>query len=153
MGTLFAHPDWTQLYIKLAEKYKLIPMLVRWSEGLEAELTKRGFPAHKLKGILIKAEESNMILIDTLVTNIKGSSYEERNSSYIELFKSIQPGLTQLIIHVSIDNSEAKNISIDNQKEMRRTTDHKIFSETDFKLLLKNEAIKLTNWKEIASIR
>ncbi len=153
MGTLFAHPELTQLYIKLAKKYNLIPMLVRWSEGLEEELTKRGLPAMKLKEILIKAEESNMILIDTIVTNVKGSSYEERKASYTELFKSIQPGLTQLIIHVSIDNTEAKNIFFDNRKETRRTIDHKIFTETDFKILIKDQAINLTNWKEISTLR
>jgi hypothetical protein len=128
-------------------------MLVRWSEGLEAEVKKRGLPANLLKDILIKAEQDNMVMIDTLITNIKGTSYGERKASYIELFKSIQPGLTQLIIHVSIDNSEAKNIFFDNKKEIRRTIDHKIFCEPDMKALLKNETIKLTNWREIASLR
>lgn len=144
MGTLFARPDYFEVYTKLAKEYRVPCMLPRPTAVAEAEL--KGYP---ITMDMLRAKESaGYKMLDRLVTGVPGRTYAERRVSYRNLLESLTPGVTKLIIHLAKDDAEIRAIS--NSWEYR-WADYQFWTSSEAKELLDQHNIELYTYRKLAS--
>jgi hypothetical protein len=107
MGTLFARPDYFEIYTKLAGEYGVPCMLPRANEANAAGL--KGYPV--TPEMLREKERQGYRMLDRLVTGVSGRSPAERRDSYLKLIANLQPGVTKLIIHLAKDDPEIRAVT------------------------------------------
>lgn len=154
MGTIYIRPEVLKDYVRLAREYKLIPMLPKWSPQIEAYLkSKTYFDPDALKILLLDFEKQNEIMLDRILTDVGGSNLEERRENYLKMVKSLAPGLTQVIVHLSDQTDEFNTIINWRPQERRRYWDVEILQSKQFKEALASNGITLVNWRDIQRIR
>ncbi len=154
MGTVYIKPEVLEAYVKLAREFRLVPMLPRWSEALEAYWkSSHWFDPPALKELLLEFEKRHEVMLDRIIPDVGGSSPEERRENYLRTVKSLEPGLTQLIVHLSNRTEEFDAIIRHQPLERRRYWDGAILRSETFKDLLAAEGITLISWREIQRIR
>ncbi len=111
MGSV-AHPKFMGIYVQLAMKYKLPPMIFRLDEdgwraaGLEPEFAKMA------AGLIQQLEESGLPLLDVL-GGMHLDSDENRMAQTSQALSELKPGITHFIIHPSKDTPELRAITPD----------------------------------------
>jgi hypothetical protein len=66
----------------------------------------------------------------------------------------MSPGLSQLIVHVAIDNAEMQSVAINHPDfgSAWRQNDLVMLSSNEFRELLRKNDIQLVGWKEIKEL-
>lgn len=148
MGALLSRPDLLDVYVRLGVEYELPVLFV--SDRLD-ELAKQ-YPALADRGkiLLQSLKEKKLAVLDNIGQFYGGNSHQERRQTYIDFLKSIQPGVTELIIHCGYDNAELQAIS---SSSPRRDGDRRIFCEPEIAQLIKELEIKVISWKQFQSMQ
>lgn len=147
MGTLYARPDFFDVYARLGKEYAIPIMAMKPTPELEA--------LARLAGSQIKAEQlrrlerEGFVLLDYLVTNVGGRSYEERRRATHEFLRKLKPGVTMLIVHLGLDSDELKAIT---GSWAQRHADYRIFTDPETQALINELGIKLTTWRELGKL-
>lgn len=153
MGTVYIWPEILKAYVRLAREYKLIPMLPKWSAELDAYFkSKTYFDPEALKETLRGFEKQGEIMLDRIITDVRGSSREERAENYLKMVKSLSPGLTQVIVHPSDQTDEFDTIINLRPQEKRRYWDTEILQSSKFKETLASEEVVLISWQDIQRV-
>jgi predicted glycoside hydrolase/deacetylase ChbG (UPF0249 family) len=111
MGSV-AHPKFMSIYIQLAMKYHLPPMIFRLDEagwrsaGLDAEL------ATMAAALVRQLEESGLPLLDTL-GGMHLDNADNRLEKTKQALSDLKPGITHFIIHPAKDTPELRAITPD----------------------------------------
>ena len=111
MGTV-AHPKFMGIYIQLAMKHRLPPMIFRMDEtgwqaaGLEPEFAKMA------AALVQQLEASGLPLLDS-IGGMKLDTDQNRLERTKRAFSDLQPGITHFIIHPSKDTPELRAITPD----------------------------------------
>jgi hypothetical protein len=111
MGTV-AHPKFMGIYIQLATKFHLPPMIFRLDEagwraaGLDPEFAKMA------AGLIQQLEGSGLPLLDVL-GGMNLDTDENRLERTKQALSDLQPGITHFIIHPSKDTPELRAITPD----------------------------------------
>jgi predicted glycoside hydrolase/deacetylase ChbG (UPF0249 family) len=111
MGSV-AHPKFMGIYVQLAMKFNLPPMIFRLDEagwraaGLEAEFAKMA------ASLIQQLEGSGLPLLDVL-GGMHLDTDENRLERTKQAFSDLQPGITHFIIHPSKDTPELRAITPD----------------------------------------
>lgn len=149
MGTVAATPAFYERVIKVASE-KHIPML---AVGGHATQAKQQWPelAPMLESYKHKIWDAGLPLIDDLDMRSYGwSTWEEKKAGMIQAVRDLKPGVTQFIVHCALMSdtlpSVLRNTDI-------RTNDVRLVTDPDFKQVLKDEGIILTNWNELMQRR
>ena len=143
MGTLFARPDFFEVYTKLAKEYGVPCMLPKPVAVAEEEL--KGYP---ITMDMLRAKQSQgFAMLDRLVTGVSGRNYAERRVSYRNLLTKLEPGVTKLIIHLAKDDAEIRSIS--NSWEYR-WADYQFWTSNEAKDLLAENKIELFTYRQLA---
>jgi predicted glycoside hydrolase/deacetylase ChbG (UPF0249 family) len=154
MGTIYIKPEVLKAYVQLAREFRLVPMLPKWTEALEAYWKSVGWlDAPALKKILLELEGQNEVMLDRLISDVGGSSAEARAEKYLRVIESLTPGLTQVIVHLSDQTAEFDTIIHRQPQERRRYWDVEILQSEKFRNALANAGITLVNWRDIQKIR
>jgi chitin disaccharide deacetylase len=154
MGTVYVKPAVLRAYVQIASKFRLIPMLPRWSAALEAYFGSIPWlDAPTLRKLLLEFEQRNEVMLDRIILDAGGSSLEERTGNYLAIAESLAPGLTQLIVHLSDPAAEFDTIIDHSPRERRRYWDVEILQSGDFKKALTANGITLINWRDIQRIK
>ncbi len=143
MGTVFARPDYFEVYTKLAKEYGVPCMLPRPTPGAENEL--KGYPI--TMEMLRAKEAAGYKMLDRLVTGVAGRTYAERRVSYRKLIETLTPGVTKLIIHLAKDDAEIRAIS--NSWEYR-WADYQFWTSAEAKELLEQHQVELFRYRDLA---
>ncbi|MBI5084555.1 MAG: polysaccharide deacetylase family protein [Acidobacteria bacterium] len=107
MGTLFARPDYFDVYTRLSKEFSVPCMLPRPTPDAEAEL--KGYP---ITPDMLKAKEAaGYRMLDRLVTGVPGRTPAERRESYRQFIAGLKPGVTKLIIHLAKDDAEIRAVT------------------------------------------
>ncbi|MGD9646880.1 MAG: polysaccharide deacetylase family protein [Pirellulales bacterium] len=146
MGTLYARPDYTAAYCKVAEEYRIPAMVVEVTPKIEAKFRQRGIPDTSQTRKLLATYK--LPKLDDFDAVVEGKTYEEKLDKFYEQIRGLDPGITELIFHPSILTEGLKHITGSWQQ---RAWEAEMFSDPAVKEFLNREGIVFTNWKEMMS--
>ncbi len=143
MGALISRPDLLEVYVKLGLEYDLPVLFGRDANGRMAReypaLTKQG---EKLRKLL---DEHKFPVLDHIAQFYGGDTHEERRENYLKSLRSLQPGVTELIIHCGYDNDELRAVT---NSASRRDGDRRIFSDPAVAALIRGLGIEVITWSQ-----
>jgi predicted glycoside hydrolase/deacetylase ChbG (UPF0249 family) len=143
MGTVFARPDYFEVYTKLAKEYGVPCMLPRPTPVAQTEL--KGYPI--TMEMLAAKQAGGYRMLDRLVTGVAGRNYAERRVSYRKFIETLEPGVTKLIIHLAKDDAEIRAIT--NSWEYR-WADYQFWTSAEAKELLEQHQVELFTYRGLA---
>lgn len=133
MGSLFWKPEYLHILIKLGREYK-VPVL----------LSKSFFPPGQ-------ATNEKDIMVDNIYTANPPDFKNGMESFYTTILKSMQPGLSIILLHAAYDDREKQAATIDHPDwgAKWRQDDFNFFTSEKCRQLLKDQNIQLITWREI----
>ncbi|HID06260.1 MAG TPA: ChbG/HpnK family deacetylase [Armatimonadetes bacterium] len=149
MGTLFATPEYFEVYVRLGKEYGIIPMLLKPTPKIYKLAKRLGLDYAVLLPTLNKAVEQGYILLDDLVLGVEGDTYEERKAQYYNIIENLEPGVTEIIVHLSGDDEEIRHIT---SNWRARYNEFLIFTSPETKALIERKGIRLIGYKQLAML-
>ena len=144
MGTLYARPDFTAVYMKVAEEYRIPAMVIEPSPPIEEKFRKRGVPVSEyLRDLLTNYKLPKLDDFDAVP---EGSTYEEKRERFFEQVRNLRPGITELIFHPSVETEGLKRITGSWQQ---RVWEADLFNDEQVGQFFEREGVLFTNWKEM----
>lgn len=144
MGCLYARPDFTAAYVKLAMEYRIPAMLIEPTPYIIDKFRKRGYPATDKMASLLDGYD--MPRLDDFDAVAEGKTYEEKKEAFYQQIRDLRPGITELIFHPSTLSETMKHITGTWQQ---RAWEAEMFSDPEVKQFLEREGILFTNWKDM----
>lgn len=147
MGSV-AHPKFMGIYIQLAMKFNLPPMIPRLDEanwraaGLEAESAKMA------AGMIQQLEGSGLPLLDVL-GGMHLDTDENRLERTKQAFSDLQPGITHFIIHPSKDSPELRAITPDWRC---RAADYQNFMNEELRRHIKKIGVHVIGYRALKEL-
>ena len=141
MGTLFQTPDLFDAYLRVGRDYG-IPVFVP-GDALRQQ-------APHLMDLLTPED----IVIDHFAMAAPQVPAEQWDAYYTGLLENLQPGVTEIIIHVALDDAEMRAVTIDHPDygAAWRQRDLDFFTSDAFHRLLEQHDIHLVTWREIGRL-
>ena len=152
MGTLFATPEFFQIYVRLGKEYGLPPMLVNPTPIVKMIIRKRGFRLPD--SLLEEVRASGLPMLDMLVIDIfnpsmGGDTYESRKAVYHQVLRNLQPGINQIIVHLGSDDPELRHIT---NSWRDRYNEFRIFTDPNTRKLIVVLGVELIGWREMKAV-
>ncbi len=146
MGTLFTG-KFFNTYLKVAKEQKVMPML-------PAAVSPDRTAVNRLTGLdptraMADARKQGFIVLDLLNTGEPGNTLEERRDNYYKLLRGLKPGVTEIIVHLSMDDEEIRNIT---GNWRARWNEFQIFTDPKTRELIDSLGIKLVGYRELAKL-
>ncbi len=145
MGTLYARPDYFEVYTQIAKEAKVPCMMPRPTAEAAVELSEYPITAAMLEA----KERDGFVLLDRLVTGVRGTTFEERRESYRQLVRTLKPGVTKLIVHLAKDNEEIRAVT--NAWE-QRWSDFRFWTSGEARALLRENGVRPVTYRELGRV-
>jgi predicted glycoside hydrolase/deacetylase ChbG (UPF0249 family) len=145
MGTLFARPEYFELYTKLARLEGVPCMLPRPRPELKPSLA--GYPV--TLDMLEAKQNAGWVTLDYLSTGVSGSTVEQRYKSYDAFLSALSPGVTKLIVHLAMDDPEIRAIT---DLWEQRYADFRYFTDPETRKKMDRLNIRTITYRELSSI-
>lgn len=149
MGALISRRDFFERFVKLGIEEQ-IPIL---AVGGHATQARQQWP----HGVRLLEEFEQMVwegglpLIDDLDMRSYGwTDYDEKKEGMIQSIRDLKPGVTQIIVHCAWMSDTLPHVLRNTEV---RINDTKILMDEDFKRVIEEEGIILTNWRELMERR
>jgi len=149
MGTLAATPAFYERFVKVALE-KQIPML---AIGGHATQARQQWPtsAPVTEPFIERIWEGGLPVIDDLDMRSYGwHGWEEKKEGMIQSVRDLKPGITEFIVHCAAMSETLPHVLRNTDV---RVNDTRILIDPDFKQVIEDEGIILTNWKELMERR
>ena len=136
MGSLFGKPEFLEVYLKLGREYRLPVLLSKEFSAIP------GFD---------KLLNEKDVLLDRIITANPADFKIGMENYYTNVLKSVQPGVSIILLHAAYDDDEKKAATIDHPDwgAAWRQADFNFFTSEKCKKLLKEQNIQLITWREI----
>ncbi|HVU87928.1 MAG TPA: polysaccharide deacetylase family protein [Pirellulales bacterium] len=144
MGTLYARPDYTRAYLKVAEEFRIPAMVVEPTPKVMEKFKKQGYPVSEAGSQLLR--DYKLPKLDDFWAAPEGKTYEEKREKFFELVRSFDPGITEIIFHPSVQTEGLKAITGSWQQ---RVWEAQMFADPAVHAFFEREGILFTNWKEM----
>lgn len=151
MGTLYARPDYFQVFEKLGREYGVPILRVKPSEQALAQA-----PA-AIRQYMLDNEErfrkEGVFRLDGLLTDpARGAAtHEERRAAYHAALRSLTPGVHMIIVHPGYLDEELKAaITGTVTTATQRDSDRRVFLEPETRQLIRSLGIQLVGWQDVA---
>ena len=140
MGTLYQSKALFEVFLKVAREYKL-PVRVARAWFSQADF----LPA---------TLNPNDVFIDRVLDINPAVAPADWAKFYTEAFKKLEPGVTEVVIHLAYDDGEMQGATVDhpNWGAAWRQRDLEFFTSDAFRQLLRDEKIKLITWRELGKL-
>lgn len=141
MGTLYQNKALFETLLRVARDNKLPTRIAK------AQIASTSFLSS-----LLKPED---IVIDNVISIEPNVSPEGWAKFYTDAIKGIQPGVTEVIIHLAYDDAEMRAATYDHPDwgSAWRQRDLDFFTSEAFRKLLSDNQIKLITWREIGKLQ
>ena len=139
MGTVFATPELFAAYVKVAHDYHLPFLVVRVSDE---------------RAKLLSQLSANDVIFDSVVSANPGIAPAQWKTYYLDLLKSVKPGLTYLIVHLGHDDSEMRAMMGQNDPfgAAWRQNDFDVVTSPEFQQALKDNHIVVIRWRDLQKL-
>ena len=139
MGEFFARPDLFAVYVKVARSYKL-PFLASLDSNTPKALSSLLSP-------------DDVILNNVVIAN-PSIHPADWKSFYLNAIKNLNPGITEMIVHLGHDDAELQAITVDHPDygAAWRQRDYDVVTSPDFKKALDENHIILVRWKDLQKL-
>jgi predicted glycoside hydrolase/deacetylase ChbG (UPF0249 family) len=145
MGTVYARPDYFEVYTKLAREAGVPCMIPRPTAAAAAEMKEYPITVEMLE----RKGAAGFVLLDRLVTGVPGRTVDERKESYRKFLRELKPGVTKLIIHVSKDDSEIQGVT---NNWGTRWADFLFYTSDEARSLMKQLGITGITYRELGKV-
>ena len=137
MGTLYQNKTLFEILLKVARENKL-----------PSRVSKEWFTSRDYLPAMLQPQD---IVIDRIISIEPEITPEGWATFYTNAVKSIQPGVTEIIIHLAYDDEEMRGATADhpNWGAAWRQRDFQYFTSDAFRKLLQENQIKLITWREV----
>ena len=140
MGTLYQSKELFEVFLKVAREYKLPVRVAReWASRADFLMT------------MLKPDDA---YIDRVLDINPAVAPQDWGKFYTESRKKLQPGVTEVVIHLAYDDAEMQGATADhpNWGAAWRQRDLQFFTSDAFKQVLREQGIKLITWREIGKL-
>jgi predicted glycoside hydrolase/deacetylase ChbG (UPF0249 family) len=145
MGTLFAK-RFFPVYQSMAKEKGIMPMLMDLTGDLAQVARNFGLdPVAETR----RQRDEGFILLDRLITGGSGDTLEARRDSYFRFFHELKPGITEIIVHLSMDDEEIQAIT---NHWPARWHEYQIFTDPRTRDLIESLNIRLIGYKELSAL-
>lgn len=140
MGTLYQNKELFEVFMKVARDYKL-----------PVRIAKNWIPRADYLASTLKPDD---LFIDQILDIGPDVAPADWAKFYTEAIKKLQPGVTEVVIHLAYDDAEMKGATFDhpNWGAAWRQRDLDFFTSDAFRQLLREEKIKLITWRELGKL-
>jgi predicted neuraminidase/predicted glycoside hydrolase/deacetylase ChbG (UPF0249 family) len=145
MGTLYGSPEFLKVFLKVAEEYKIPANAIDLSNPKVAAFYKKeGYPVNEeVVGVL---NDYALPRVDNFGSVPKGKTYNEVKANFFKLVNALDPGLTEIIFHPSVETENLKTITGSWQQ---RAWEAQMFADPEMLRFFEENDIILTNWREV----
>jgi len=145
MGTLYGTTEYLKVFLKIANEYNLPANAIDLSDPEIAEFFKQaGYPINEeVVGLL---DSYTLPKLDNFSSVPEGETYEDKRENFFKLLNSLNPGLTEIIFHPSVETDNLKSIT---DSWQQRVWEAQFFSDPAVKQFFEDNDIIITTWKEI----
>jgi chitin disaccharide deacetylase len=145
MGTLYGSNDFTEVYLRLAEEYRIPAMVIDFADPeFVEEFRQMGYPlSDRLLGLI---DNYSMPKLDYFSSVPGGNDYEDMRENFFNQIRSPKPGLTEIIFHPQYESEYGKTVAGSWQQ---RAWEVELFADPVVKEFFKDQGLIFTNWKEI----
>ncbi len=142
MGTLYSKVEYAEAFFKVAMEYGIPANVIEFTPDRVQKFRKQGYPI--TARLIQSGTEYTLPKLDDFTSVPNGKSYQEKKENFFDLIQNLEPGITEIIFHPSIETEGLKKIT---NSWQQRVWEAKMFSDPEVIQFLKNEEIIFTNWK------
>lgn len=132
-------PDLAEVYADLSAEYQL-PALFVHPESQP--------PAGYVRAASV-AEARQLAMLDALHQFYFRGSHESRNALYLDTLRTLQPGVSQIIVHCGYDDEELRAIT---PSVAIRDSDRRIFTDPEVMAAIQEYGIETINWRQLLAL-
>jgi predicted glycoside hydrolase/deacetylase ChbG (UPF0249 family) len=144
MGTVYARPDYTAAYLRMAMEEQIPAMVIEMTPRTIDKFRKQGYPINDSTIKLLAGY--TLPKLDDFHGMIEGKTYEEKRQKFFEQLRLFQPGLNEIIYHPSVESEGLKRITGSWQQ---RVWEDRLFADPVLQRYIKDNEIIVTDWKEV----
>jgi predicted glycoside hydrolase/deacetylase ChbG (UPF0249 family) len=140
MGTLYQNQALFETLFRVARDNKL---LVR--------VSKEWFAAAPFLPSLLGPDD---VVVNSVISIEPGVTAEGWSKFYGDAIKNLQPGISEMIVHLAYDNEEMRGLTFDhpNWGSEWRQRDFQFVTSEAFRILLRENNVKLVTWREVGKL-
>ncbi len=145
MGTLYAQAEFAKRFLQVAVDYNIPANAIDMSDPeVVKHFREAGYPI--TKKMVRYLNKYPLPKLDFFASAPKGETYEAKKQNFMNLVRSLKPGLTEIIFHPSVESDNLKSIT---NSWQQRVWEYQMFSDPEMIRFFKDEGIIFTNWIEI----
>ena len=140
MGTLYQNQALFETLFRVAHDNKL---LVR--------VSKEWFAAAPFLPSQLGPDD---VVVNTVISIGPSVTAEGWSKFYVDAIKNLQPGISEMIVHLAYDDEEMKGVAFDHPDwgSAWRQRDFQFVTSDAFRKVLRDNNVKLVTWREVAKL-
>jgi len=144
MGTLYSKVEYAEAFFNIAMEYGIPANVIEFTPDRVQKFRKQGYPI--TARLIESGRKYTLPKLDDFSSVPDGKTYHNKKENFFDLIQNMEPGITEIIFHPSINSEGLKKIT---NSWQQRVWESKMFSDPEVIQFLKNEGIIFTNWKEM----
>ena len=145
MGTLFAAPFYP-VYTRIGRETGIMPMVLYPTVPRVQQGKTLGIDAVRSYDELKKQD---FVFLDVLKESAEGKTLETRRAHYEAALRALQPGVTEFIVHLSLDDAEIRHVTGNWEA---RWNEFQILTDPRTRTLIESLGIKLIGYRELSKL-
>jgi predicted glycoside hydrolase/deacetylase ChbG (UPF0249 family) len=144
MGTLYGHAAFTERYLSVAMEYGIPAMAIEFTDPVVARFREQGYPIDE--NMVDLGSSYSLPKLDDFYSAPHAQTYEGKKQVFRDLVQSLNPGITEIIFHPSVESDSLKKIT---NSWQQRVWEAQMFSDPEMIQFFVDEGILFTNWKDM----